>query len=252
VLKNTKICVKNNPTFREIQIWTEDSLGQGSVIGAWGDSLLKGGGLVHARTIDIDMTHPIRDFPQITVYHPDDGHNFISVGFTGFIGVFTGINDEKISISANTVQLPDSSFHPSGDTTQGSRKGTPYVYLLRDIMQYNTTFDDAANTIKTAHRTVNLILGLADGNAVKVNTIQFSNEVANFMDDETLQPGEKIRNIVYHGLDWDCPGYNNKLWEELTDQNGYLNPEAVKTTVFPKTQTGLTQSIIFNIQGNVQ
>lgn len=230
-----------------MHVWTEVSHGHGSTIGAWDEALRNGSGLVHARTVDWDMSGPFRNYPQITVYHPNDGHHFISVGWTGFIGVFTGINDHGLSISANNVQLPDSSFHPSGDSKRGSKEGEPFVYLMRDIMQFNRSFDDAAERIKSAHRTVDLVVGLADGDLKKFNSIQYSNEVANFMDDQTLLPGEPIKNIVYHGLDWDCPSYNHKLWEELLWEKGNLNPEKVKTTILPKTQTGSTQSIIFNI-----
>lgn len=40
------------------------------------------------------LTHciagPFRDFNQLTVYHPAEGHPFLSVAFTGFVGGLTG------------------------------------------------------------------------------------------------------------------------------------------------------------------
>ena len=37
-------------------------------------------------------TGPFKDFPQVTVYHPDSahGHAFANIGWTGWIGSITG------------------------------------------------------------------------------------------------------------------------------------------------------------------
>jgi len=224
-------------------------------VGVWGSALFQGDGLVHARTLDWDMNGPFRDYPQVTVYHPDVGNQFISVGWTGFIGVLTGINDQLVTLSASNVQLPDCSFRnpgfQNGDSCdseqQRSKEGVPYTILMREIMQFDATLAEAAAKIKTNLRTVDLIVGLGDGKDNSFNSVQYSHEVANFMDDHNLLPGQPIRNVVYHGVDWDCPTYNHKLFEELSEQIGVLSPEIVKTTVVPKTQTGKTQSIIFNV-----
>ena len=48
--------------------------------------------LLHAHTLDWDMGSPFRDFSQITVYHPVGGNSFVSIGWTGFVGVVAGIS----------------------------------------------------------------------------------------------------------------------------------------------------------------
>jgi len=54
-------------------------------------------------------------------------------------------------------------------------------------------------------------LGVGDGKTSRFNSIQYSASVANFLNDTTLKPEAdwhpKIKNIVYHGMDWLCPGY---------------------------------------------
>ena len=38
------------------------------------------------------MLGPFKNYPQITVYHPNEGngHDFVNVGWTGWIGSITG------------------------------------------------------------------------------------------------------------------------------------------------------------------
>lgn len=83
--------------------------------------------------------------------------------------------------------------------------------MLRDILQFDDSFDDAKKRITEADRTCDLILGVGDGKSNKFNSVQYSASVANFMDDTNQKPEAdwhpKIENVVYHGMDWLCPGY---------------------------------------------
>lgn len=56
--------------------------GQCSLFGAWGKAVGNTGKLYQLRAFDWDMDGPFRDYPAITVYHPNDGdgHPFLSVG----------------------------------------------------------------------------------------------------------------------------------------------------------------------------
>ena len=49
----------------EMHLWTEMSEGQGSTVGAWGKALQKKEGLIHAHTLDWDMSGPMRNYPQV-------------------------------------------------------------------------------------------------------------------------------------------------------------------------------------------
>ena len=43
------------------------------------------------------------------------------------------------------------------------------MYILRDVLQYSNSLDEARNAITNANRTCNLILGVGDGKAEHVN-----------------------------------------------------------------------------------
>ena len=180
-----------------------------SMYGAWGDAT-ENGKTLQLRALDWETAGPFQDFPQVTVYHPtsDFGVPFANVGWTGFIGSVTGMSSEGIAISEIGVTYPDDTFGKE------SRIGTPFTFLLRDVMQFQKTLDAIKSFIESAKRTCYLILGFGDGKVDTTdrankpfNSLQYSTEVANFMDDETMLPQNetwhfKLDQMVYHGMDW--------------------------------------------------
>lgn len=131
--------------------------------------------------------------------------DFVNIGWSGWIGSIQGFNSRKIAISEIGVSYPDDTFGKE------SRLGVPFTYLLRDIIQFDKTLDEAKARLTNAHRTCNLILGVGDGKSNQFNSVQYSHSVANFISDTTLIPEAdwhpKIKNIVYYGMDWLCPSY---------------------------------------------
>lgn len=122
-----------------------------SMIGGWGSALDPSGKtrLLQLRALDWDMNGPFRNYPQITVYHPnsDNGHAFANIGIMDFIGGLTGISETQLGISEIGASYPDSTFGSE------SRIGLPFIFLLRDILQYDYELDDAINRMINARRT---------------------------------------------------------------------------------------------------
>lgn len=57
-------------------------------------------------------------------------------------------------------------------------KGEPWAFVLRDVMKYENTLDDAITRIEESNRTCNLIIGIGDGKSGLVNGIEYSGYVA--------------------------------------------------------------------------
>jgi hypothetical protein len=77
----------------------EVTKGSCSMFGAWGTATASTGSLLQLRALDWDVDGPFKNFPQITVYHAtnsSDGNSFANVGWTGWIGSITGINDKRM------------------------------------------------------------------------------------------------------------------------------------------------------------
>ena len=71
------------------------------------------------------------------------------------------MSEKRTAISEIGVSFPDATFGKE------SRFGVPFTFLLRDILQFDRTLDDAIKHINGSARTCDLILGVGDG---KVDT----------------------------------------------------------------------------------
>ena len=92
--------------------------------------------LRRAGALDWDTDSPFTDYPAVVVYHPKNlGHPFANVGFLGWIGGLTGQSSKKLAISEIGVAYPDSTFG------EESRVGIPFTFLLRDILQFDNSYE---------------------------------------------------------------------------------------------------------------
>jgi len=200
--------------------------GKCSMLGAWGKALDPKAGLelMQLRALDWDMDGPFRDYPALTIYHAEQGqgNTFAIVGMTGFLGGLTGVSDQQLGISEIGVSYPDASFGSE------SRIGYPFIFLLRDILQWDQTVDDATNRMANAKRTCDLILGVGDGKLVEFRGYQYSSSVLTVFDDKNLMPLEswhpRINDTVYWGMDWLCPADNTVLSHQIQQFYGQLSP----------------------------
>jgi len=204
--------------------------GKCSMFGAWQTALDPKwpSQLLQLRALDWDMDGPFRNMSSLTVYHPTpgsgNGHPFVNIGFPGFIGGLTGVSSTKLGISEIGVSYPDSTFGSE------SRVGVPFIFTLRDILQFDGTVDDASNRLINEKRTCDLILGVGDGKLAEFRGYEYSSSVLNIFDDENMEPYNqtwhpRITDVVYWGMDWICPYYNGLLSKQITEYYGQINPE---------------------------
>jgi len=172
------------------------------------------------------MDGPFRDYAAVTVYHPVNetyGHAFANVGMAGFVGGLTGVSETKLGISEIGVTYPDPSFGYE------SRAGVPFIFLLRDILQYDYTVDDAISRMINAQRTCDLILGVGDGKLNIFRGFEYSYSVLKVFDDQNMEPLTSyhplINNVVYWGMDWLCPSYDTVLSGQINKYYGKLTPQ---------------------------
>jgi len=226
-------------TIRRIHMIGELTKGDCSMFGAWGAALADPNGLLTMRALDWNMDGPFKNYPQLTVYHPQPNsteNSFINVGWTGWIGSITGVNDQQMSIHEIGVADPDPTFG------QESTQGVPFTHVLRDILQFDKTRLDGLSRLASAHRTCDLILGVGGGKEKMFNSVQYSASVCGIMDDQNLRPvaswHPRIENVVYHGMDWICPGYNQMLHDQLAAFHGNLTVTNAIQSVMAVVQTG--------------
>jgi len=176
-----------------LQMFPEITKASCSFFGAWGEAT-RDKQTYQLRALDYDTDGPFKDFPLVTIYHPNTGNGnaFANVGWPGSIGMLTGYSSQDIAVSEIGVGYPDASFEQGYDvptTTPPEKvKGKPWMFVLRDMLQYSVSFDEAIGAVQAANRTCNLIIGVGSGKSGIVNGIEYSGYVAVPYGDSNLLP----------------------------------------------------------------
>lgn len=139
-----------------IHLIGELTQGDCSMYGAWGPATT-GNKTLAMRALDWDTDIPAVQHPTVFIYHPTEGHEFANVGFVGWIGALSGQSAAQMSVHEIGVAFPDATFGNE------SFAGIPFVFLLRDILQFDNSVFDTVARIQSANRTCDLILGAGDG-----------------------------------------------------------------------------------------
>lgn len=120
---------------------------------AWG-GVTAGGRLVHLRNLDWNIDAGIQRYATVFVVRPTGKRAFVNVGWAGFIGVLTGINERQISVGQVGAETVDATF-----------RGEPMAFLMRRMLEETEILDDAATIIREARRTVGVNYLVADAKA---------------------------------------------------------------------------------------
>eukprot|EP01133_Synstelium_polycarpum_P010208 gene10208-11890_t len=167
-----------------------------SILGAWGEATIDGG-LYQLRALDWGIDNPLRRFPLLYIYHPlpGQGHDYSMLSWTCFIGALTGYS-QHMSISEKVWLDYNGTY---------SREGVPWYLLLKDILQYDSSVDEALNRIYNSERTCAIYLGISSNTTNTTTVIEYSNPSIHIFDDTTPFPGYQpsppqhplIKNVVY-------------------------------------------------------
>jgi len=124
-----------------------------SLYAAWGKATA-GGDLYQLRNLDWAMDTGLQDYPVVAIYNPADGGNrHATIGFAGMLGAsIGGMNAAGLAVSEIQGYFGD----------EESLEGIPFPILLRDVLQFDTTLEQALARIKQAVRTNQYHYGIAD------------------------------------------------------------------------------------------
>ncbi|GMV65943.1 MAG: hypothetical protein AMXMBFR75_17400 [Candidatus Hinthialibacteria bacterium] len=215
-----------------------------SLFGAWGNATKETGHLLQLRSLDYEVNAGIQKYPVIFVYHPNpgQGHAFANFSWAGVIGAVTGISSERLAIS----EIGDD-YDKANDTFDG----IPFVFLLRDILQFDHSLDEATSRIKNAKRTTSLMYAVGDGEMGQARAYQTSHTLCNVYDPANLEPlvdtHPRIDDIVYWGMSWNVPAFDKPLHDMLQKHYGKLNGEVVVREILPTVRTGNLQVAVYDL-----
>jgi hypothetical protein len=123
---------------RRVHMIGELTKGSCSMFGAWGKATASTGSTLQLRkqilifnaigAFDWEANGPFKDYSTVVVYHPNDlmngtkkSYKFANLGFAGWIGSFSGINEKQLAISEIGVFFRDETFG------EESRSGIPFT-----------------------------------------------------------------------------------------------------------------------------
>jgi hypothetical protein len=114
------------------------------------------GGPLFGRNLDYPTLGFLHEYSLVTVYRPTGKHAFASIGFPGFVGVLSGINDAGLAVAVLEVyQTKDNSvaFNP---------EGTPYSLCYRRLLEECGTVAEAEKLLRGLKRTTRNNLAVCD------------------------------------------------------------------------------------------
>lgn len=213
-----------------------------SLFGAWGKATAADGHLYQLRCLDYEIGANIQKFPVIVVYVPNDGHAFANITWAGVVGCISGISIERLAIS----EIGDD-YDKANDTYAG----IPFMLLLRDVLQFDTSLDDAINRIQHAPRTTSLIYGIGDGELGQLRGFQTSHTLCKVFSPDNLEPvtatHKRIEDIVYWGMSWDVPDYDGPLHNKLVQHYGNINAAVTINDIITSVGTGNLQTVVYDL-----
>jgi predicted choloylglycine hydrolase len=125
------------------------------------------GRLIHGRNLDFPSTQACQNGARVFEYHPRTGNSFLAAGWAGMAGVFTAINSAGLTVTEVGAWDRDVSW-----------EGTPLVFLLRKIMQYADTIEDAFEIVRMTPKTAGFNLTLTDYRVPEAIAIEISAKAA--------------------------------------------------------------------------
>jgi len=124
----------------------------------------QGGRLLHLRNLDWAIHSDVQRYAALFVYHPTGGHPFVSLGYFGFIGVLSGVNEGGISVGQVGAKSVDQTV-----------RGLPMPFLLRRVLEEAGDLPTAIRLVQEAPRTAGFHYVFADAvrrQAVALETTQ--------------------------------------------------------------------------------
>ena len=108
------------------------------------------GSVVHARVLDYMRDIHLQNYAAVVVFIPDGRNAWMSLGYAGFIGTVTAMNDRGLAIGE------------MGGGGVGDWDGVPMTYLLRDVMERASTVEEALDILRASPRTCEYYYVLSD------------------------------------------------------------------------------------------
>lgn len=113
-------------------------------------------GPLMGRNLDYPTLGFLHEHTLVTVYRPAGKRAFASIGFPGFVGCLSGMNDAGLCVAVLEI------YSANDDSVSFDPKGTPYALCYRRILEECATVAEAEKLIRSMKRTTRNCLAVCD------------------------------------------------------------------------------------------
>lgn len=164
----------------------------------------------------------LHEYPLLAVHRDPSGHDSVVVGWVGFIGAVSGMNEQGITLGEMGYK----------DPPHETLRGTPMIFVLREVLKRAGSLKEVQEVIKSYPGTNSFVYLMSDGK---------SGESEMYVRDSTrflvFKPGEDIND-----MDNNIPGidgmlyaghYNDRLTEKLNEYRGKATLQDLMDVIIP-------------------
>ncbi len=136
-------------------------------------SATRDGRIYHGRILDYIRGAGLEDNAVVAVCRPAGGNAWVNVGYAGFIGSVTAMNEKQLAIGE------------MGGGGEGNWDGKPMAQLVREVMEHCDTIDEAVEWMRRGPRTCEYYYVVSDAKSGRAVGIKATPEIF-----ETIWSGE--------------------------------------------------------------
>lgn len=132
-----------------------------------------GGRMYHGRVLDYLRGLGLEQNAVVMVMQPNEGNAWVNVGYAGFVGSVTAMNEKHIAIGE------------MGGRGEGDWDGKPMAQLMREVMEKADTIDEAVEIMRESPRTCVYYYVISDAKSMRSVGIKATPDIF-----ETVWSGE--------------------------------------------------------------
>jgi isopenicillin-N N-acyltransferase-like protein len=185
------------------------------------------GRLYHGRILDYLRGLGLEQNAVVMVFQPERGNAWVNVGYAGFIGSVTAMNEKHLAIGE------------MGGGGQGNWDGKPMAELVREVMEKADTLDQAIEIMRQGPRTCHYYYVVSDAKSGRAVGIAATPETF-----EIVLPGES-HPLLPHGIPDTVLMSAGDRYEELVRRvlAGYGNFNAERARALMQRPVCMTSNI---------
>jgi isopenicillin-N N-acyltransferase-like protein len=171
----------------------------------------KGGELLHARVLDYMVGIGLQDHAAVMAISRPGVNRFVTVGYLGFIGSVTGMNEKQVAIGE------------MGGDGQGDWDGIPMSLLIRQALEDCNTLQEVETFMRESPRTCEYYYVISDGKGPSAVGVAATPKKF-----ETFGPGvwhERLTEPVKDAVLLSGPGRYEALVERVRRDYGKITPD---------------------------